>query len=59
MLCNINGSGNFFLTWGVLTLLGLASQMIMSGLVFLKFYSEFSIATFFFLLEKKCTVAYP
>eukprot|EP00729_Bicosta_minor_P005281 gene5281-20501_t len=38
MLCNINGTGNFFLTWGVLTLLGLASQMLMSGVVFLKFY---------------------
>ena len=38
MLCEIALGGNFMTTWACLTVLGLVSQMIMSGACFVKYY---------------------
>lgn len=38
MLCEVAKRGNFFTTWLVLTLLALASMVIMSGFIFWRYY---------------------
>ena len=38
MLCEIGEYSNFFLTWAILTILAIASVLIMSGILFYQYY---------------------
>jgi len=38
MLCEIGEYSNFFLTWVILTILAIASVLIMSGILFYQYY---------------------
>jgi len=53
MLCELSASSNFLVMWGVLTLLGLVSQLVLSGTAFYYLYVRASYATWRYKLNPK------